>query len=447
MKFEPEAVLTSLIRILQRSRADQTELLFLRSTEGLTRFSRNFIHQNILRTNRQLNLRLILGKKIGSFATDRLDEAGIDFALKQAEDIALHQQEDKFFKSLPKGEKEITDIKNLDEPTANFNPSQRAEFIAKLINSLSKHNIETNGAFTTKVLETAVINSSGIRAYFLTTVAELNIVAQRDNLTAYAYRISNKAEDIKVQDVAEEMLPKLKLNKSKVELNPGKYTAVLEPYAVASLIGFLGYIGFGALAYLEGRSFMSKKRGKLVANKLVNIYDDGNNSLTLRQPFDFEGVKKEKVKLIEKGVARNVVYDSRTAGMKRGVKNTGHALPAPNIYGPFPLNLIMLPGQHRLESIIKDVDYGIYVTRFHYVNVVEPVSTVLTGMTRDGTFLIRRGKLEAPIVDLRFTQSILQALKNLIAISKKAMRSDSILGTVYAPAICTTDFNFTGKTT
>ncbi|MCX7765373.1 MAG: TldD/PmbA family protein [Candidatus Sumerlaeia bacterium] len=446
MKTIPSAVRESLTEILKRSSADQTELLFIRTAEGLTRFSRNYIHQNTWRTNQQLNLRLIYGKKIGSFSTNRLDREGIDFALKQTEEIARHQQEDKMFKSLPASKSTITDTKSMDEHTAQFTPAQRVAFISSLIKKLSRHNIEANGSFTTRIIEMAVINSCGINSYFITTVAEMNVVAERDKLSAYAYRVSNRVLNIKPEDIADELLPKLLITKSKVEMKPGNYVVVLEPYAVASLLGFLGFVGFGALAYLEGLSFMSTKKGHSVAHKMVNIYDDGYDSHTLHQPFDYEGVKKQKVLLIKNGIATNVVYDSRTAGMKRGAKNTGHALPAPNSYGPLPLNIIMTPGKQTLNTIIRDIDYGIYVTRFHYVNVVEQISTVITGMTRDGAFLIQKGKLQAPIVDMRFTQSILGALKNIKAISSKAQLCDSILGATYAPALCIADFTFTGKT-
>ncbi|MCD6384443.1 TldD/PmbA family protein [Candidatus Sumerlaeota bacterium] len=447
MKVEPDSVLSSLERLLNRSSAEQTELLFVRTTEGLTRFSRNVIHQSLLRTSHQLNIRLVYGKKIGSFLTDRLDREGINYALRQAEEIARHQRNDEYFSSLPSATAKIIDTKSLVEPTVTVSPGDRARVVAKLVESLNKNKIEVNGAFTTKILELAVVNSCGIRSYFITTLAELKVIAERNSLTAYAYRISHNVEDIKIEEIAEELKSKLLIAKKKTEIEPGTYTVVLEPYAVATFIGFLGLVGFGALAFLEGRSFMCTKRGKKIAPQSITIVDDGFNPHTLRQPFDYEGVKKQKVTLIDSGVARNLVYDSRTASMKKRTKNTGHALPAPNTYGPLPLNMIMRPGRRPLESIIKDVEYGIYVTRFHYTNVVEPVSTVLTGMTRDGTFLIKNGKLDHPITDLRFTQSILALLKNIQAVSKEARLCDSPLRTAYVPALCVSDFHFTGKTT
>lgn len=447
MKTDPDSVLTSLERVLQRSSAEQSELLFTRTTEGLTRFSRNVIHQNLLRSSHKLNIRVVYGKKIGCFLTDRLDREGINYAFKQAEDIARHQRDDKYFSSLPSGRAKIIDTKSLVESTATFSPADRSKVVAKLVQSLNKNKIDVNGALSTTIQELAVVNSCGIRSYFATTITELKVIGERNSLTAYAYRVSHNVEDINVEEITEELCPKLLVSKKKTEIEPGIYTVVLEPYAVATIIGFLGYLGFGALAYLEGRSFMCTKRWKKIAHPSVTVFDDGHNPHTLRQPFDYEGVKKQKVTLIDKGVARNLVYDSRTASMKKGAKNTGHALSAPNTYGPLPLNMIMRPGRRSLESIIKDVEYGIYVTRFHYTNIVEPISTVLTGMTRDGTFLIKNGKLDQPIAELRFTQSILAMLKNIKAISKEARLCDSPLRTAYVPGLCVTDFHFTGKTT
>jgi predicted Zn-dependent protease len=187
-----------------------------------------------------------------------------------------------------------------------------------------------------------------------------------------------------------------------------------------------------------------------MVDEKVTIYDDGLDPEGLQVPFDFEGVPKQKVLFFEKGVAREVSYDSFTA-KREGKESTGHGLIAPNTAGPVPINLVMEGGESSLEEMIRSVRKGIYVTRFHYTNVVEPMRAVITGMTRDGTFLIEEGEIRGPIRNLRFTESILRALARVKAISRE--RRVCSEGTVYsrrfvtgtvAPALQIDGFNFSG---
>ncbi len=445
MKVDPDAVLRALENIVQRSPAPDTELVFSRNTGGLTRVSKNFIHQNMVRNTRRLNVRVVRDKKTGSASTDSLDSESVNNALEQADHSARVQPPDVHFKALPARDETLIDSKSLDPSAASMRPARRADIVRQIVTHLKKKGIETYAALSTGTHELAILNTCGIRSYQISSVAEMNIVAKKGHLTAYAYRIGNTVDDIEPGEIIDELIPKLQSRAKKLALEPGKYTVVLEPYAVADLIGMLGYMGFGALAYMEKRSFMSRRKGRKVAHENVSLRDEGTSPGTLRRIFDFEGVKKEKVYLIKDGYARDVVFDSRTAGIKRGAHNTGHALPAPNTIGPLPLNMIMSPGRRTLGSLIKNVKHGIYVTRFHYTNVVDPLETIITGMTRDGTFLIKNGTLDKPVIDLRFTQNVLEALKNVTAIGKETRLGESVLGSVACPPLLIEDFHFTGS--
>jgi predicted Zn-dependent protease len=224
--------------------------------------------------------------------------------------------------------------------------------------------------------------------------------------------------DINTEDIASTAIDKSVRSADPVDMPEGEYTVVLEEDAVGEMIEFLGYLGFGALAFQEGRSFMCGKLGEKIVGENITIWDDGFDRRGFSFPFDFEGVPKEKVTLIEDGIARAVVYDSLTAG-KEGKKSTGHSTGSP-VGGPMPLNILMKEGQNTKEEMIASTEKGIYVTRFHYTNVVEPMKAVLTGMTRDGTFLIEKGKITRPVKNFRFTQSVLEALSNTTMIAKKA---------------------------
>src|SRR5205085_1881920 len=204
------------------------------------------------------------------------------------------------------------------------------------------------------------------------------------------------------------------------------------------MIQNLVFMGLSATMVQEERSFMNGQFGKQLVHPLVTIYDDGHDPTTLAQAFDYEGVPKQRVMMIDHGVANAVVYDSFTAA-REGKPNTGHAslpsviLRSLNAVGPLPGNTIMEAGQASLDELIRGIDRGIYVTRFHYTNILHPVKTLFTGMTRDGTFLIEHGELTSPVNNFRFPQSILDALRDVQSIASEPIHSrDNI--PVLAPA-------------
>jgi predicted Zn-dependent protease len=208
------------------------------------------------------------------------------------------------------------------------------------------------------------------------------------------------------------------------------------------------YTGFSAVALQEGRSFMAGKMGQQIVDPRVSIWDDGLDTSGMPLPFDFEGVPKRRVDFIAEGVARGVVYDSYCAGKEEGIESTGHALPAPNTFGPFPLNTFFAPGEGELQDMIAGTECGIYVTRFHYTRPVEPTKVTITGMTRDGTFYIENGEIAYPVKNLRFTQSYLEALNNLqeIGCQTRLLKRMGGLGGTSVPALKLAEFAFTGAT-
>jgi len=205
----------------------------------------------------------------------------------------------------------------------------------------------------------------------------------------------------------------------------------------------LGYMGFSALAVQEERSFAEP--GRRVGSELVTIVDDGMDPATLPMAFDYEGVAKQRVSLIEGGVCRDVVYDAQTAA-RAGRSSTGHGLPAPNPYGPFPLNMAMAGGSESREELIAGLERGLLVTRFHYTNPVHPKLAIVTGMTRDGTFLVEHGRIVGPVRNLRFTQSYLEAMAGTSAVSKERRTLRGDFGGVVVPAIRVESWTFTGAT-
>lgn len=428
---------------LKKIEAEQAELLFTQANSALTRFCKNQIHQNMQVKKAQLQVRVVDGGRIGTYTTDRLEDQGIDHAITQALEIARNQKRDHEFVSLPTASP-IVDTKGYKDETAAATPAKRAGMVKKIARNNARHQAEVAGSLSTEEEEIAVVNSLGVRAYQRSTVCTLNLISTKNGLTGYAYWMGHDIADLPYLELAGEALEKACFKGTKIEVPPGRYTVIIEPYAVGTMLADLSYVGFGAKAYQEGRSFMSTKLGKKVASPKITIWDEGGNPRGIRRVFDFEGVKKQKVTLIENGVARAVVYDSRTANKEKRKKNTGHALPAPNMFGPMAVNLFMRPGNKDLKRLVTETDYGIYVTRFHYVNVVEPISTIITGMTRDGTFLIEKGKLTKPVKDLRFTQSILEALSSVEAVSRPSRLVEAWFFGSCVPGLKIRNFQFTG---
>ncbi len=270
------------------------------------------------------------------------------------------------------------------------------------------------------------------------------VVTGGDHGSGFAERFAASTGSIDAAAIGERAGAKAVASQAPRELEAGVYPVVLEPAATSTLIGFLAWVGFGGRGYEEGRSCFSGRAGEQVAAPSVSIWDDGADPDTLGSPFDFEGVPRRRVDLIRDGVFREAVYDRRTA-KGAGRDSTGHGLPPPNPDGPFPLNLFMATGDASVEEMIAGTERGVLVTRFHYSNVVNPVESSITGMTRDGTFLIEHGEIAGPVRNFRFTQSILQALSEVSAIgSETELASEFFFSASRVPALKVEAFNFSG---
>ncbi|MCL6472912.1 MAG: TldD/PmbA family protein [Firmicutes bacterium] len=426
------------------SRADQTEVLVSSTSTALTRFSNNYIHQNVAETNVSVSIRAVVDKKLGYASTNRLDAGSIKEMVDKAIEIAERRPPDPDFVSLPEPRPiELRDL--VSKLTVNYSPKERALDLQRLIGAVAARNLTAAGAYSTGYSTLGLANSLGVNAVETISEAELKTVVMSETSSAFSSAIAVNVNDIDVERIALEAEETAIRGQNPAELKPGFYTVILSPYAVADMVSFMAFAGFSALALQEGRSFMKDKFGQQITDPRVSIWDDAYDPHTIGLTFDFEGVPKEKVVFIENGIAKSVCYDSYTAN-KEGKKSTGHALPAPNPYGPMPLNLIMAPGDSSLAEMIRTSEQAILVSRFHYTNMEDPIRTTLTGMTRDGTFLIEDGKVKMPIKNLRFTQSIVEALSKIDAISLDRQLKEGILGPAYVPWIKVSEFNFTGVT-
>ncbi len=433
-------------RVLAEAKADQTEVMIAANDSHLTRFATNTIHQNVAETDVSIRVRSIIGSKVGVASGNDLSDGALKDLVERAETVARFQQENPQFSSLPEP-KPIREIEAYVPATAESTPKERAVGVKGILDRAERSGLDAAGVFSTEAQEIVIANSRGVMAYHRGTLAGVMSVVMGKTGSGYAADSSIDVEKLDPAKVGEVAVDKALRSADPTDIEPGEYTVILEEEAVADMVFFLGWLGMGALSVQEGRSFMTGRFGEKVTGDKITIWDDGLDPRGIPLPFDFEGVPKQKVVLIESGIAKAVVYDTFTA-KREGKGSTGHSLPAPNTFGPIPINLFMAPGTATKEEMLAETKRGIWVTRFHYTNPVHPVKTILTGMTRDGTFLIEDGRITRPLKNLRFTQSILEAFANadMLGSELKMVKSDWGMMATCAPAARIHRFTFTGTT-
>jgi predicted Zn-dependent protease len=434
---------------LAASRAEQTEVVYVGSDDALTRFANNQVHQNVREHDTHLQVRAIDHQRVGVASTNRLDDDAVRDVVERAMAIAERAAPNDKLGPLPgPNPADVPDGLGYVEATADASPEARADGARAVIAAGMAEGLIVSGSFATGTLTLAVANSAGLRAEHRTTSARLLTVMMDgfggDAASGYANAGSPDVSEIDPEALGREAAEKGARSRDAIELEPGDYEVVLEEYAVATVLDYLGFIGFNGLALEEGRSFM--ELGERLMGENVSIWDDGGDPGGVPTPLDFEGVAKERVDLIREGIATAVVHDSSTAH-RAGRESTGHALPAPNLWGPVPINLFMAPGETPRYDLASGIERGIWVTRFHYVNPVHPKRAILTGMTKDGTFLIENGRVTRPVMNLRFTQAMPEALSDVRAISRETRIVPSdYFGAARVPAIHLGRFTFTGVT-
>jgi PmbA protein len=432
-------------RVLALSKAGPTEAVVWATNSALTRFANNTIHQNVAETNTGVTVRVALGQRVGTASTNDVTEAGLAHVVESAAGLARLLPENPDFPGFAEPSP-VTPARAFDEAAAGATPELRAQAVGEICRQARAAGVSAAGAYSTDTHEIAVANSQGVFCYHAATMCDLHAGAMAGDGAGYGQRCSWKLDQISAEPVASEAIQTALRARNPQPIEPGVFTVVLEPYAALDLLDMLNYVGMGAQAMQEGRSWMNDRIGQQVLSPSVTIVDDGHDEAGWAMPFDFEGVPKQRVVTVENGVPRGPVYD-RTTARKEGRQSTGHALPQPSTYGPMALNLVMSPGAATVQEMIRTTARGLYITRFWYTRVVHPRDCVITGMTRDGTFLIEHGELTCPVKNLRFTQGYVPALAGVEMIGQEARTLvGGFVGASRIPALRLREFNFTGTT-
>ncbi len=433
---------------LRFSDADQTEVVLMGEQTWLTRFTESVINQNIAQEETTLVVTAVNAKRVGLASTNDLSLTGIESVVKTANDISRLQNPDERFVSFPDIEAAPTlDKTATGDPNTKYGPADMAGVVADMARMAAESDLEVSGAFRHDIETVAVVNSLGVEQFGRDGKGELSltVVGPAEQQSGYAIGCQSDPAKIDFRAVAARAIDKAKINVDPITLPDGQYTVVLEPPAVGQLLLFLGFLGFGGRTMAQRRSFMSGKKGELITGENITITDEPGNPAFGSRLFDYEGIPRKRLALIDHGKAGEAAYDSYWANIA-GTEPTGHSVQPNNSYGPYPKNLVMAPGEHTLEEMIASTEKGILITHFWYINFLNPMRTMITGTTFDGTFLIENGAVGGAIKNMRTNQSILEAFSNVEMISKTRMVYPQFASMMLVPAMKINNFNLVQET-
>lgn len=431
---------------LELAGAEGIEVVVTRTAGGLTRFANSRIHQNVWREDTSVSVRAVAeAGRAGVAGTVTDDPRDVAEVAGRALEAARAVPPDPEFPGLAPAE--AVPASDWDEAVVAASPADRAAGVAALLAELPDDH-EGAGAYETTATELLVATSAGQRAYSPSTAAALTVVVMGPTSSGWGESGGRRLADVDPVRAGRRALRKAIAGAEPGDVDAGSYPVVLEPAATCTLMEFLSYLAFGGRAYLEGRSVAAQRLGEQVADPRITLTDDALSSAATGLGFDWEGTPRRRVDLIRDGVLAGVVHDRRTGALS-GSGSTGHALPAPNAFGPIAINPVLAPGDGgAIEDLVAGLERGLLVTRFHYTNVVHPLETTVTGMTRDGTFLVEDGEIRHGVRNLRFTESILGALSSVDAISSETEYASELFpGGSRWPGLRLPAFRFSGTTT
>lgn len=414
-----ERVLDIANRTLRSVAADEVEVMLLAEQFALTRYSNSAIHQNIERDDLLISVRAIVNDGLGQAYTYSAEPASLRAACERAVELARASRGTAKAGFSPGGQ--VAELHTFYDTTAGYGPAERASAVCQMAAIAQQADFVIHGAFQVEQSEMAVVTTAGAEQYVPLTMAAVRVaVASTEGGSGFAEAVSRDVTQIKPDALALRAREKCRLNRDRVSLPPGEYTTILEEPAVADLVRFFGTLGLNGEALQQGRSFAKGRIGEQVLDPRITLRDDPWDPRGLVMPFDPEGTPKRPLTLIEGGVLHGVVHDLSTAA-EAGTYSTGHAAPPDPeaMMGyPAPTHMFLSGGNSSLDEMIATTERGVLVTRLHYTNSPDPQRLVVTGTTRDGTYLVKEGRITRALHNQRFTQSLLDMLNNLDAIGR-----------------------------
>jgi PmbA protein len=461
-------------RIKKLSSADEVEVLFSGGRFALTRFANNTIHQNVAEENYVVSVRSAFGGRTARAFTNKFDEESLRQVVRSAESLAKVQHPDPDLLPVPdarsaggalrlrSGQAREAPGPTRSQPsryfqqTADITPELRAEGVKKIVGVADRHKLTTAGVYSSAESLDGIFNSRGLSRWHTQTSAEVSITMLAGDSSGWQKANSPDVANLDPLALAETAARKAVDSARPREIPAGKYTVILEPAAVLDIVGFM-FWDYAGMAVLDQRSFLTGRIGTKLFGDNITIWDDVAHSLQTGSPFDGEGVERQRVALVENGTVKRVVYARATAErMKRSeykdkvgpIEATGHGFALPNEMGEMPLNIVFAPvgDPQTVEQMIASTERGVLVTRLWYIREVEPFEKMLTGMTRDGTFLVENGRVQGGVRNFRFNESLIHMLSNVEAMSLPVRACGEESFDMVVPAMKVKEFNFTEVT-
>ncbi len=466
-------------RIRKLASADEVEVLFSGGRFALTRFANNTIHQNVAEENHVVSVRTVFGGRTARAYTNKFDEESLTQVVRASESLAKVQHPDPDLLLMPdaeeasgkagespfdcrSGQVRSTLASSTPAPSRHFEasaaitPEIRADGVRAMVGVADRHKLTTAGVFSSAESFEGIFNSRGLTRWHTQTAAEISITMMAADSSGWQKANSPDVANLDPLRLAEIAAQKAVESAHPRELQAGKYTVILEPAAVLDIAGFM-FWDYSGMAILDQRSFLAGRIGTKLFGDNITIHDDVAHPLQTGAPFDGEGLRRQKIALVENGIVKQVVYARATAGrMKRSefknsvgpIAATGHGFPLPNEMGEMPLNIVFAPvsNPQTLAEMIASTERGVLVTRLWYIREVEPFEKILTGMTRDGTFLVENGRVVGGVRNFRFNESLIHMLSNVEAMSVPVRSSGEESFDMVVPAMKVREFNFTEVT-
>ena len=338
----------------------------------------------------------------------------------------------------------VPDTSGYDERTAAATPADRAERVKEFVDS--GPGLDAAGFCETVGHRVVFANSAGHRAAGRYTRATLDGIHQTGSSAGSGHATAPPASgrSMPAPSVSSQR-GGLATPRRHSTRSPASIRWSWRPSVLATIAVFFAYYGFNAKNHAEGQSFVTL--GEQQFDPVVSLVDDVDDPRAFGVGFDVEGTPRRRVELVAEGVSRSLAHDRRTAAAA-GTESTGHAVPGSEVFGPFPSSVFVGEGDADVDELIGGVDRGLYVSTFNYCRILDPKTMVVTGLTRNGTFMIENGAITGPVSNLRFTQSFLEALGpgNVRGVGGDGRWADSEFGSglVHAPSMALAAWHFTG---
>src|SRR5580692_11690708 len=420
-------------RIKKFSSADETEVLFSGNDFALTRFANNTIHQNVADENHMVSVRAVFVGRTARASTNKFDDDSLRRVVESSEALAKVQHPDPDLLPMPDSKEAAGSasgsVRATEPPsryyeqTAAITPELRSAGVKKIVEVAEKHKLTAAGIFSSSESVEGIFNSRGLSDWHTQTLAEVSITMLGADSSGWQKANSPDVAKLDPLAMAEIAAKKALDSAHPAEIPAGKCIVILEPAAVLDIVGFM-FWDYSGTAILDERSFLSGRIGTQLFGENITIWDDVTHPLQTGSPFDGEGMRRLRVPLVENGVVM------------------------PNEMGEMPLNIVFAPPQNpqTLDQMIASTERGVLVTRLWYIREVDPYEKIVTGMTRDGTFLVENGKVQGGLRNFRFNQSLIHMLLGVEAMSTPVRSCGEESFDMVVPAMKVRAFNFTEVT-